>query len=114
MNVNARNRDADSLIAKPAPHPRVYQRTASRSVALIVRVSSGVLQRARASERSDSRCGEGRATEFSVPVWLGLSRRKTLTIEDALTGPGDSAHYTMQGAPYGCRTKCINAQRLGA
>ena len=55
------------------------------------------LQRARASERSDSRCGEGRATEFSVPVWLGLSRRKTLTIEDALTGPGDSAHFTISG-----------------
>ena len=66
-----------------------------------------LVQRACASEQSDSRRGKRRATGFSACVWLSLAWLKTLTIGNSPTGHRNTSHYTTQGMPEGCRTSAI-------
>ena len=94
MNVNTSDTGRDSLAtAEPAPQIRVYQRIASCSIALKVRVSSVFL--------SGRVCRSGATRGAEKDVRLGLSRAcgsvwrdvRLKTVENSPTGHGITAHY---------------------
>ena len=98
VNVSVRNRAAISLIAEPAPQPRVYVRIASCEFGFRLVFLAGVCIGASIGAR---------ATGFSVCVGLVWRSVRLYRIGHTPTGPQDSSHYTTQGMPQGCRTDVI-------